>query len=176
MGNRKQRTTPSSPAVAATIRNPRSNASTPLLLTPTIDTTTKTDTIIKADTTTKADTATKATIKGSIKVDTNVPSVDVNPALLNRLSPSVRDVAEHAAALRSVLAQLGPIYDLVEKEVTRMTEVSPFLAGKDQVCHTNMARISDTDLLYHPGGRREKSLGRRGAETRGEDPCHQGYD
>lgn len=69
-----------------------------------------------------------------MKVNTNVPSVDINHALLDRLSPSVRGVAEHAAVLKSVLSRLGPIYDLVEREASRMAEVSPFLAGKDQVC------------------------------------------
>jgi len=94
--------------------NPRSNGST-------------------APSTPLLDAPTKAAIKESIKVNTDVPSVDVNPAFLNRLSPSVRDVAEHAAVLKSVLSRLGPIYDLVEREASRMTEVSPFLAGKDQV-------------------------------------------
>jgi len=89
----------------------------------------------------------KAAIKESIKVDTNVTSVDVNPALLSRLSPSVRDVAEHAAVLKSVLSRLGPIFDLVERETSRMTEISPFVAAKDQVCHTNVFRISGINLL-----------------------------
>jgi len=76
---------------------------------------------------------TKAAMKDTMKVDTNVPNVGVDPLLLDRLSPSVRDVAQHAAVLKSVLARLGPIYDLVERETSRITEVSPFLAGIDQV-------------------------------------------
>jgi hypothetical protein len=119
---------------------------------------------------------TKAATREPIKVNTDVANVAVDPALLDRLSPSVRDVAEHAAVLKSVLARLGPIYDLVEKEASRMTEVSPFLAGKDQVCHASTARTSDINLLYRPGGRSEKSFGRRGTGTRGEDPRHQGND
>jgi hypothetical protein len=75
----------------------------------------------------------KAAVKDTMRVDTNVPIVGVDPLLLDRLSPSVRDVAQHAALLKSVLARLGPIYDLVEREASRMTEVSPFLAGRDQV-------------------------------------------
>lgn len=85
----------------------------------------------------------KAVAKEPIRVDTNVQPVVVDLALLDRLSPSVRDVAQHAAVLKSVLARLGPIYDLVERETSRMTEVSPFLAGKDQVCHTNIVGSSD---------------------------------
>ena len=94
----------------------------------------------------------KAAMKDTMRVNTNVQSVGVDPALLDRLSPSVRDVAQHAAVLKSVLARLGPIYDLVGREASRMTEVSPFLAGKDQVCPTNAVGISDINLLYHPGG------------------------
>ena len=89
----------------------------------------------------------KAAIK-ELKLDTNVPNVDVNPALLDRLSPSVRGVAEHAAVLRSVLARLGPIYDLVDREASRMTEVSPFLAGKDQVRHASIWPGSPTLILF----------------------------
>lgn len=152
-----RRGVPSNAGASNANRSSRSNTST-APPTPTIDATAK------------------AAIRESIKVDTNVPSVDVNPALLDRLSPSVRGVAEHAAVLRSVLARLGPIYDLVEREASRITEVSPFLAGKDQVRHTNVARISGTDLLYRPGGRSERSFGRRGPETRTEDHCHQGND
>jgi len=110
----RKRNAPSNPAVSTAIKNSRSNASS-ALPTPTLDA------------------SAKAAIRDSIKVDTDVTSVNVNPALLDRLSPSVRDVAQHAAVLKSVLARLGPIYDLVEREASRMTEVSPFLAGKDQV-------------------------------------------
>lgn len=99
------------------------------------------------------DTSSKAAMKDSIKVNTDVPSAVVDPALLDRLSPSVRDVAQHAAVLKSVLARLGPIYDLVEREATRMTEVSPFLAGKDQVCRRGVVWIPDINLIYRPGGR-----------------------
>jgi len=109
-----KRTAPSSPAITAAIRNSRSNTSSGLS-TPTTET------------------PPKVATREPIKLNTNVPSVVVDPTLLNRLSPSVRDVAEHAAVLKSVLARLGPIYDLVERESCRMTEVSPFLAGKDQV-------------------------------------------
>ena len=154
-GNR--RAAPSSPAITAAIRNSRSNTSSGLS-TPTTET------------------PPKVATREPIKLNTNVPSVVVDPTLLNRLSPSVRDVAEHAAVLKSVLARLGPIYDLVERESCRMTEVSPFLAGKDQVCHASVARISDIDLLYRPGGRSEESFGCRGAEKRREDPRNQGND
>ena len=122
------------------------------------------------------DPPTKAVIKENIKVNTDVPSVAVDPALLDRLSPSVRDVAQHAAVLKSVLARLGPIYDLVEREASRMTEFSPFLAGKDQVCYRSVVGISDINLLYRPGGRSENPFGCRVTETRGEDPRHQGND
>jgi len=71
--------------------------------------------------------------------------VDVNSELLSRLSPSVRDVAEHAAVLKSVLARLGPIYDLVEREASRMSEVSPFLAGKDQVDEARNRLAAETE-------------------------------
>jgi len=79
------------------------------------------------------DATARGAIKDSMKVNTDVPNVGVDPALLDRLSPSVRDVAQHAAVLKSVLARLGPIYDLVERETSRMTELSPFLVWKDQV-------------------------------------------
>jgi len=87
----------------------------------------------------------KEILKGSIKLNTNVPTVDVNPALLERLSPSVRDVAEHAAVLKSVLARLGPIYDLVDREASRMTDVSPLLAGKDQVDEARTRLVAEAD-------------------------------
>jgi len=122
------------------------------------------------------DTPAKAAMKDSIKVNTDIPSVVVDPALLDRLSPSVRDVAQHAAVLKSVLARLGPIYDLVDREASRMTEVSPFLAGKDQVCRRGVVWISDINLIYRPGGRSEKSFGHRVTESRGEDPRHQDND
>ena len=122
------------------------------------------------------DTPSKAAMKDSIKVNTDVPSVVVDTALLDRLSPSVRDVAQHAAVLKSVLARLGPIYDLVEREASRMTEVSPFLAAKDQVCRRGVVWIPDINLIYRPGGRSEKSFGRRVTKTRREDPRHQDDD
>jgi len=103
----------------------------------------------------------KTALKDSIRVDTDVPSVSVDPALLDRLSPSVRDVAQYVAVLKSVLIRLDPIYDLVERETFRMTEFSPFLVAKDQVCHRSIVEISDINLLYRPGGRSEKSFGRR---------------
>ena len=156
-GGNSRRNPPSNPGVTAAIRNSRSNTSSGLS-TPTTET------------------PPKAATREPIKLNTNVPSVVVDPTLLNRLSPSVRDVAEHAAVLKSVLARLGPIYDLVEREASRMSEVSPFLAGKDQVCHASMARIFDIDLLYRPAGRSEKSFGGRGAGTRREDPRYQGND
>ena len=118
----------------------------------------------------------KAAMKEAIKVNTDVPSVDVNPAMLDRLSPSVRDVAEHVAMLKLVLSRIDPIRDLVDREASRMTEVSPFLAGKDQVRHTSVVRISDINRLYRPGGRSEESFGRGCAETRGEDLRHQAND
>ena len=127
MARGNKRPNPSSPVISAVIKNSKSNAVSPLP-TPTGDATTK------------------AAIRESIKLDTNIPSVDVNPALLNRLSPSVRNVAEHAAVLRSVLARLGPIYDLVEREASRMTEVSPFLAGKDQV--RERAWLGSSKLIF----------------------------
>jgi len=153
-GNYRYRA-PSNPGVTAAVRNSKSNTSSGFS-TPTTET------------------PPKAPTREPVKINTNVPNAVVDPTLLNRLSPSVRDVAEHAAVLKSVLARLGPIYDLVEKEADRMTEVSPFLAGKDQVRHAGLARISDIDLLYRPGGRSEESSGRRGAETRREDPHYQG--
>lgn len=113
-GGRTRRNTPSNPTIAATIRGSKSNASSGFS-TPTTET------------------PPKPAAREPIKLDTNVQSVVLNPALLDQLSPSVRDVAEHAAVLKSVLARLGPIYDLVEREASRMTEVSPLLAGKDQV-------------------------------------------
>ena len=113
-GNRNRRNAPSNPAVTAAIRNSKSNTSS-TLSTPTTET------------------PPKLATREPIKLNTNVQSVVLNPVLLDQLSPSVRDVAEHAAVLKSVLARLGPIYDLVEREVSRMTEVSPILAGKDQV-------------------------------------------
>jgi hypothetical protein len=156
MAKGPRRNAPSGPGFTTGFRNSKSNTSSGLP-TPTTE-------------------AAKTSLKESIKVNTDVASVAVDPALLDRLSPSVRDVAEHAAVLKSVLARLGPIYDLVEREASRMTEVSPFLAGKDQVCHASTARISDINLLYRPGGRSEKSFGHRGTGTRGEDPRHQGND
>jgi len=122
-GNSK-RGAPANAAFSASFKNSRSNTSSGLP-TPTTDTPPP-----------------KVATKELTKLNTNVPSVDVNHALLSRLSPSVRDVAEHAAVLKSVLARLVPIYDLVEREAFRMTEVSPFLAGKDQVRHASMTRIS----------------------------------
>ena len=110
-------------------------------------------------------TPTKAAVKDTIKVDTNVPIVGVDPLLLDRLSPGVRDVAQHAALLKSVLARLGPIYDLVEREATRMTEVSPFLAGRDQVGRSRVLAVSDIDLVYCPGGPSQRSFDHRCAET-----------
>jgi len=89
----------------------------------------------------------RVAVKDSIKVNTNVLSVEVDPALLNRPSPSVRDVAKHAAMLKSVLSRLGPIYDLIEREASRMTEASPFLEGKNQVRHTSVVRISGIEQL-----------------------------
>jgi len=74
----------------------------------------------------------RAAIKESIKVNTNDPSVDVDPALLNRLSPSVRDVAEHAAMLKSVLSRLGPIYDLIEREASRIAETASVVLGDSE--------------------------------------------
>lgn len=118
----------------------------------------------------------KAAIKDTMKVDTNVPIVGVDPQLLDRLSPSVRDVAQHAALLKSVLARLGPIYDLVEREATRMTDVSPFLAGRDQVGRTRVLGVFDINLLYRPAGPSERSLDRRCAETRREGSSHQEID
>jgi len=155
--NNYKRNAPSNSAVAAAVRNPKSNTSSSFP-TPTTETPSKTAT------------------REPIKLNTDIPSVNVDHALLDRLSPSVRDVAEHAAVLKSVLARLGPIYDLVEREASRMTEVSPLLVAKDQVCHATMTKISDTDLLYRPGGRSEKSFGRGGAETRREDLCYQRND
>lgn len=111
-----------------------------------------------------------------IKVDTNVTSAIPNPGQFNQLSPSVRDVAEHAAVLKSVLSRLGPIYDLVEREATRMAEVSPLLAAKDQVRHASVVAISDTKTLCRPGRRGEKSPSRRCGEARGENKRHQGND
>ena len=117
MGKNK-RNAPSNPAVTAAIRDSRSTTSSGLT-TPTTET----------------PPPTKEAIKDSIKLNTtNIPNVVSNPALFSQLSPSVRDVAEHAAVLKSVLSRLGPIYDLVEREASRMAEVSPLLAGKDQVC------------------------------------------
>ena len=120
--------------------------------------------------------STKVAIKDTIKVDTNVPNVGVDPQLLDRLSPSVRDVAQHAAVLKSVLARLGPIYDLVEREASRMTEVSPFLAAMDQVCHARVAAISNINLLYRPGRPSERSFGCGGAKTGREGSGHQEDD
>ncbi|KAF9650949.1 hypothetical protein BDM02DRAFT_1003163 [Thelephora ganbajun] len=100
---------PTSASFSAAIKHSRSNT-TSALPTPTTDT------------------PPRVTIR-DIKVNTDIPN---DPALLDGLSPSVRGVAEHAAVLRSVLSRLGPIYDLVEREASRMTEVSPFLTGKDQ--------------------------------------------
>lgn len=144
-GGRNKRN-PANPTIAAAVRDSRSTASSGF-------------------TTPAVETPTKETIKDSIKLNTDIPNVVTNPALFNQLSPSVRDVAEHAAALKSVLSRLGPIYDLVEREASRMAEVSPFLAGKDQVRRTNVGRISDINLLCRPGGRSKKSFSCRGRET-----------
>ena len=95
--------------------------------------------------------ATKDLIKESIKVDTSVTSAIPNPAQFDQLSPSVRDVAEHAAVLKSVLSRLGPIFDLVEREATRMEVVSPLLVAKDQVRHASVVTISDIKTLCRPG-------------------------
>jgi len=115
MARGNKRAPPANSSFATSVRTSRSNTSsgfpTPITETPT-----------------------KETIKDSIRLNTtDIPNVATNPALFNQLSPSVRDVAEHAAVLKSVLSRLGPIFDLVERETSRMTEVSPFLAGKDQV-------------------------------------------
>lgn len=143
----KKRNSPANPTIAATIRASRSNTSSGLS-TPIVET------------------PTKEVLRDSIKLNTtDIPNVVTNPALFNQLSPSVRDVAEHAAVLKSVLSRLGPIYDLVEREASRMAEVSPFLAGKDQVRHTRVVRIFDINLLCRPVGRSKKSFGRRGRET-----------
>jgi hypothetical protein len=85
------------------------------------------------------------TTREPITVDTNVTSAIPNPAQFNQLSPSVRDVAEHAAVLKSVLSRLGPIYDLVEREASRMAEVSPLLAGKDQVDEARNRLAADAE-------------------------------
>jgi len=126
MVKNKRGNAPASPAFGAAFKSSRSNANSPLL-TPT------------------GETPSKANIKGSIKLNTDISSVGVNPALLDRLSPSVRDVAEHAAVLKSVLARLGPIYDLVEKETSRMAGVSPFLAGMDQVDEARSRLAAEAD-------------------------------
>ena len=153
---------PYSPAVAGAVRgsklDPKSTPSSGL-------------------TTPTTDAPTKADIKDTIKLNTtDIPVNRVDPALLERLSPSVRDVAEHAAVLKSVLSRLGPIYDLVEREASRMAEVSPFITGKDQVRHKSIVRIPDIDSLCRPGGRCEKSLNHGGTEARGENPGHQEDD
>jgi hypothetical protein len=83
--------------------------------------------------TTVAEAPTKESLKDSIKVNTDVQSVVQNRPQFNQFSPSVRDVAEHAAALKSVLDRLGPIYDMVQREASRMEAVSPLVVGKDQL-------------------------------------------
>jgi len=107
-GNRRP---PANHAMSTAIKNSRSNTSS-ALTSPTIE---------------------KTATRDPIKVITDIPNAVVNPAPLDQLSPSVRNVAEHAAVLKLVLSRLGPIYDLVEREASRMAEVSPFLAAKDQV-------------------------------------------
>lgn len=130
---RGRNNTPASPAIAAAVRGSKSNTSSGFP-TPT------------------GETPTKEAIKESIKLNTDIPSVVPNPALFSQLSPSVRDVAEHAAVLKSVLSRLGPIYDLVEREAFRMAEVSPFIAGKDQVCRSNVVEIFDANSFCRSGG------------------------
>lgn len=160
--NRNKRNIPRDPAVSAAIRNAKLESKS---------------TTSSGLTTPTTDTPTKADIKDTIKLNTtDIPINRVDPALLERLSPSVRDVAEHAAVLKSVLSRLGPIYDLVEREASRMAEVSPFITGKDQVRHKSIVRIPDIDSLCRPGGRCEKSLNHGGAEARGENPGHQEDD
>ena len=124
----RTRRAPSNPAVTAAIKAARSNPSSGL------------------STPAQVETPTKESLKDSIKLNTtDIQSVVTNSASFNQLSPGVRDVAEHAAVLKSVLSRLGPIYDLVEKEASRMAEVSPFLAGKDQVRRTS---VFAQDLRY----------------------------
>jgi hypothetical protein len=140
-----KRNAPSNQSIAAAIRGSKSNASSGF------------------STPTATLTPTKEALKDSIKLNTtDIPNVVTNPALFSQLSPGVRDVAEHAAVLKSVLSRLGPIYDLVEREASRMAEVSPLLTGKDQVCCTGFVRISDINIPCRPGGRSEESVDRRG--------------
>lgn len=114
--------------MAAAIRNAKSNANS------TVPTPTKETPMRESNPPVAAtETPTKESIKDSIKVNTDVQSVVQNLPQPNLFSPSVRDVAEHAAALKSVLSRLGPIYDMVEREASRIAAVSPLLAGKDQL-------------------------------------------
>ena len=141
-----KRNAPSNPAITAAVRASKSNASSGFS-TPT------------------AETPTKETVKELKLNTTDIPNVVMNPVSFNQLSPGVRDVAEHAAVLKSVLSRLGPIYDLVEREASRMAEVSPFLTGKDQVRLMSVAGISDINFVCRPGGRSEESIDCRGRET-----------
>ena len=138
----RRRNQPSNGTIAAAIKNAKSNASS-AFPTPTTETPTK-----EPNTPTPAtETPTKESIKDSIKVNTDVQSVVQNRPQSNQFSPSVRDVAEHAATLKSVLSLLSPIYNMVEREATRIAEVSPLLAAKDQVRHASVVGISDINFF-----------------------------
>lgn len=124
-----RRGAPANSNMATAIKNARSNTSS-AIPTPTSEVPTKPE---PNPLTPVTETPTKESIKDSIKVNTDVQSVVQSRPQSNQFSPSVRDVAEHAATLKSVLSLLSPIYDMVERETTRIAEVSPLLAAKDQL-------------------------------------------
>ena len=155
----KKKNSPSNAAIAAAIRNARSNTSS-AVPTPTKETPTKEPNPLTPVT----EAPTKEPIKEPIKINTDVQSVVQNRPRFNQLSPSVRDVAEHAAALKSILDRLNPIYSMVEKEASRIDAVSPLLVRKDQVRHASVVGISDINLFLPPSWKRR---GVSSPQTRG---------
>lgn len=141
----KKNRPPTNAAIAAAVRN-KLNANSPA---PTPGPGTPAEELNPS--TPATETPTKESLKDSIKVNTDVQSVVQNRPQLDQFSPSVRDVAEHAAALKSVLDRLGPIYDMVQREAFRMEALSPLAVGKDQL---DEAR----DRLTADAGKREEKI------------------